>query len=155
LGEHSVEQELRKQFQQLGIDPQRVETLGRVSDTSGHLAAYGMVDIALDTFPYHGTTTTCEALWMGVPVVTLAGKTHVSRVGVSILTHLGHPEWIAASPEQYVKIATDLANDRANLSHLRATLRNRMQSSPLMDATSFARDMEDAYRNMWRTWCEK
>jgi len=90
-----------------------------------------------------------------VPVVTLAGKTHVSRVGVSLLTHLGHPEWIAASPEQYVKIATDLAKDRAHLSHLRATLRNRMQSSPLMDATSFARDMEDAYRIMWRTWCEK
>jgi predicted O-linked N-acetylglucosamine transferase (SPINDLY family) len=108
------------------------------------------VDIALDTFPYHGTTTTCEALWMGVPVVTLAGQTHASRVGVSLLSNLGHPEWIATSPEGYVKIAVELAGDLPRLAQLRSTLRGRMEASPLMDAPGFAREIEAAYREMWR-----
>jgi protein O-GlcNAc transferase len=155
LGEHSVAQELRKQLQELGVDLQQVDILGIAPLTSGHLATYGQVDIALDTFPYHGTTTTCEALWMGVPVVTLAGQTHVSRVGVSLLTNIGYPEWIAASPEEYVKIAAELAKDRKQLTQLRADLRSRMQASPIMDAASFARDMESTYRKMWRTWCEQ
>jgi predicted O-linked N-acetylglucosamine transferase (SPINDLY family) len=119
------------------------------------LALYRQVAIGLDPFPYHGTTTTCEALWMGVPVITLAGQTHVSRVGVSLLTNLGLPELIAQTPEEYVRMAVDLANDLPRLSHLRSTLRQRMEQSPLMDAPRFARHVEAAYRQMWRTWCAK
>jgi predicted O-linked N-acetylglucosamine transferase (SPINDLY family) len=118
-----------------------------------HLALYGRVDIALDTFPYHGTTTTCEALWMGVPVVTRAGETHASRVGVSLLTNAGVAELVATSDESYVEVATTLARDFPRLAGLRATLRERMAASPLMDGPLFARNLEGAYRQMWRTWC--
>ena len=111
------------------------------------------MDIALDTFPYHGTTTTCEAMWMGVPVVSLAGQRHVSRVGVSLLNNVGLPELVANTPEEYVRIAVDLANDLPRLQELRSTLRQRMEQSPLMDAPRFARNVEAAYRQMWRKWC--
>jgi predicted O-linked N-acetylglucosamine transferase (SPINDLY family) len=90
---------------------------------------------------------------MGVPVVSLAGRNQVSRVGVSLLTNVGLPELIADTPEQYIQIAVDLAGDIPRLSELRRTLRPRMQGSPLMDPPRFARDMEAAYRRMWRTWC--
>jgi len=111
--------------------------------------------VALDTYPYHGTTTTCEALWMGIPVVSLAGRTHVSRVGVSLLSNVGLPELIAETPEQYVHIAADLAKDVPRLAELRRTLRGRMQASPLMDAPRFAAEVEAAYRQMWREWCAR
>ncbi|MGD0465031.1 MAG: hypothetical protein ABSB74_21315, partial [Tepidisphaeraceae bacterium] len=121
----------------------------------GHLELYHRVDLALDTYPYHGTTTTCEALWMGVPVVSLAGRTHASRVGVSLLSNVGLPEFIARTPQQYVQIATGLAGDLPRLAELRRTLRPRMQASPLMDAPRFARNVEAAYRRMWENWCSK
>jgi predicted O-linked N-acetylglucosamine transferase (SPINDLY family) len=92
-------------------------------------------------------------MWMGVPVVTLAGNAHVSRVGVSLLSNVGVPELIADSQELYVRLASDLAHDPARLSSLRSTLRQRMAQSPLMDAPRFARNVEAAYRQMWRTWC--
>ena len=111
------------------------------------------IDAALDTFPYGGGTTTCDALWMGVPVVSLAGRTAVGRGGVSILSNIGLPELIAASPEQYVRVAAELAHDLSRLSRLRATLRDRMQASPLMNAPRFARGVEAAYRTMWQRWC--
>ena len=114
---------------------------------------YDRVDIALDTFPYHGTTTTCEALWMGVPVLTLAGQRHASRVGVSLLTNAGLPELIADSPDQYIEIAAALASDLPRLRSLRATLRPRLQQSPLMDAPRFARNVESVYRQLWQKWC--
>ena len=97
------------------------ELVGRVPNVVEHLAQYGRVDIALDTFPYHGTTTTCEALWMGVPVVTLVGRTHASRVGVSLLTRVGAPQWIAETEEDYVRIAVELAGDLAGLAVLRGS----------------------------------
>ena len=118
-----------------------------------HLASYGRVDIALDTFPYHGTTTTCEALWMGVPVITLRGETHASRVGASLLRSVGLPELIAGDPAQYLRIARDLAADVPRLATLRASLRERMAASPLMDAPRLTRHIERAYREMWRAWC--
>jgi len=90
---------------------------------------------------------------MGVPVVSLAGRTHVSRVGVSLLTHVGLSELIAQTPEQYVQIAAGLANDLGRLEHLRSTLRQKVQSSPLIDGRRFARDVESAYRRMWENWC--
>lgn len=113
-----------------------------------HLRDYHQVDIALDTFPYNGTTTTCEALWMGVPVITLAGATHVSRVGLSLLTNVGVPDLAAASLEQYVHRAVSLAHDLPRLRELHAGLRDRLQQSPVMNAPQFARDMEAAYRAM-------
>jgi predicted O-linked N-acetylglucosamine transferase (SPINDLY family) len=115
---------------------------------------YNEMDIALDTFPYNGTTTTCDALWMGVPVIALAGQTHVSRVGVSLLSNIGLSETIAATTDEYISLAVALARDRDRLKTLRLGLRERMKTSPLMDADKFARDVEAAYRQMWRTWCE-
>ena len=117
------------------------------------IAACGLNDIGLDPFPCNGGTTTCDALWMGVPVVTLAGRTAVGRGGVSILSNLGLPELIAQTPQQYIQIASDLPMDAARLGELRRTLRQRMRASPLMNAPRFARNVELAYRQMWRDWC--
>ncbi len=154
LLEASARQQLQGALEAAGIDIERVELAGHSPTLGGHLATYGRVDIALDTFPYHGTTTTCEALWMGVPVVTLAGTPHVSRVGVSLLNNAGLPEMVAASPDQYVQLASDLAANLPRLGLLRSTLRQRMEGSPLMDAPRFTRDMEAAYRDMWLKWCQ-
>jgi predicted O-linked N-acetylglucosamine transferase (SPINDLY family) len=115
-----------------------------------YLAHYGQIDIALDPFPYCGGTTTCDALYMGVPVITLAGKTAVGRGGVSILNQVGLQELIATSPEQYAQIAASLAGDTAKLAKLRRELRGRMTSSPLCDAAAFTRDFEAKLRWMWQ-----
>jgi len=139
-------------LQRLGIDPQRLHFVSRVP-LSEYQELYGQIDIALDPFPYGGRTTTCDALWMGVPVVSLAGKTAVGRGGLSILSNIGLPELVANSEEEYVRIALELANDLPRLDHLRLTLRRRMEASPLMDAPRYARNIEAAYRAMWRRWC--
>ncbi len=118
-----------------------------------YVAHYHDLDLCLDPFPYGWGTTTCDALWMGVPVVTLAGRTAVGRGGVSLLSNIDLPELIARTPEEYVKIAVELASDPPRLAFLRATLRDRMRASPLMDAPRFARDVEAAFRQMWQTWC--
>jgi predicted O-linked N-acetylglucosamine transferase (SPINDLY family) len=134
------------------IDPARIRFVSR-RPRREYLQAYDQIDIALDTFPYNGHTTSLDALWMGVPVVTLAHRRPVGRVGVSLLGNLGVPELVAQTPEQYVQIAADLAHDVPRLTHLRSTLRQRMEQSPLMDAPKFARSIEAAYRQMWQTWC--
>lgn len=144
---------LLKRFAAAGINPERIELASWVANQGGHLAAYGKVDIALDTYPYHGTTTTCEALWMGAPVLTLAGAVHVSRVGVSILNNVGFPELVAETPEEFLNRAVDLARDLPKLAHMRATLRAQMQGSPLCDAATFVKNMESAYREIWLTYC--
>jgi predicted O-linked N-acetylglucosamine transferase (SPINDLY family) len=118
-----------------------------------YFALYRQIDIALDTFPYGGGTTTCDALWMGVPVVSLVGRTAVGRGGLSILSNVGLPELAARSEEEYVRIAGELAGDLPRLGNLRANLRQRMAQSPLMDAPRFARNIEAAYRQVWRQWC--
>jgi protein O-GlcNAc transferase len=118
-----------------------------------YLKHYHEIDIGLDTFPYNGHTTSLDSFWMGVPVVTLCGQTVVGRAGLCQLMNLGLPELIAASPDDYVRIAVALAGDVPRLSGLRATLRARMQASPLMDARRFARNLEAVYRRMWRRWC--
>jgi predicted O-linked N-acetylglucosamine transferase (SPINDLY family) len=120
-----------------------------------YLELHHRIDIGLDTFPYTGQTTSLDAFWMGVPVVTLVGPTAVARAGLSLLANLGLPELVAETPEQFVSIAAGLANDLPRLSELRATLRERMQASPLMDAPPFARGVEAAYREMWRRWCSQ
>jgi predicted O-linked N-acetylglucosamine transferase (SPINDLY family) len=139
---------------QSGIGEERLDIRGPEDSHESHLALYREMDIALDTFPYHGTTTTCEALWMGVPVVTLAGRTHVSRVGVSLLTNVGLPELIAESEDDYVRMAVELARDVERLVSYRSNLRDGMLGSQLLDAPSFAREIEGAFRQMWTSWCE-
>jgi protein O-GlcNAc transferase len=136
-----------------GISPDRVELRPRVAGTGSHLAVYGEIDIALDTFPYNGTTTTCEALWMGVPVVTLAGDRHAGRVGASILTRVGLADLVAATGDSYLDIAEALSRDTERLSRIRSKLRDTVMSSSLGNGAAFAADVEDAYRHVWRKWC--
>ena len=142
-------------FSREGIAPERLELLSWTASASGHLALYWRVDIALDPFPYNGTTTTCEALWMGVPVITLAGSRHAGRVGVSLLTQVGLEDLIAQSEADYLALAVRLAADPERLTRLRSGLRERVAASPLCDAAAFARDVEAAYRTMWRDWCAR
>jgi predicted O-linked N-acetylglucosamine transferase (SPINDLY family) len=137
----------------LGVGPERVEFVPTQS-RSEYLHTYDRIDIVLDTLPYNGHTTSLDALWMGVPVVSLSGSTAVGRVGRSSLHNLGLADLVANDPDQYVRLAVDLAGDLAKLSELRQTLRDRMEASPLMDAPRFARNVEAAYRQMWRNWCE-
>jgi protein O-GlcNAc transferase len=129
------------QFESHGVDATRIQFVGKVN-YDDYLALYQRMDIVLDTFPYAGGTTTCESLWMGVPVVTLAGKSGVSRAGVSLLSTVGLADLIANTPEQYVSIAADLAHDTPRLATLRAGLRDQMRNSPLMDERNFARAYE-------------
>jgi protein O-GlcNAc transferase len=117
------------------------------------LAAYHAVDIALDPFPFTGGLTSFEALWMGVPVLTLPGSSLVSRQTYAMLQNLELGDWAAASAEDYVRIAAEKARDRNELARLRQTMRDRMRASPLLDGAGFARDMEAAYRQMWQAWC--
>ena len=135
-----------------GLDPGRLEFVGFLP-LEDYFRKYQQIDIALDPFPYTGGTTTCDALWMGVPVVSLAGKTAVSRGGMSILTNVGHKELVGRDATEYVRIAADLARDIERLTALRRSLRSEMKPSPLIDAPQFARDIEAAYRQMWETWC--
>jgi len=136
-----------------GIGRDRVELIGHTATQAEHLNLYKRLDIALDTFPYNGATTTCEALWMGVPVLTLAGVRNAGRMGVSLLNAVGMQDWIAESPEQYVAIAAKMAADLPRLASLRADLREHMAVSPLCDGKSFAAKVEAAYRAMWRKYC--
>jgi predicted O-linked N-acetylglucosamine transferase (SPINDLY family) len=146
--EGSHRHRVREAMTQRNVDPQRVEFTAFVP-LNQFYALHERIDVALDPFPYAGGTTTCDALWMGAPVVTLHGHTAVGRGGVSILSNVGLPELIAATTDDYVRIAADLAADRSRLGELRAAIRPMMRRSPLMDAPAFARDVEDAYRQMW------
>jgi predicted O-linked N-acetylglucosamine transferase (SPINDLY family) len=134
-------------FAAAGVPADRLTILPPVMEKAGHLAAYAEVDIALDPFPYNGTTTTCEALWMGVPVVTLAGQVHAGRVGASLLTRAGLPDLIAGSEDEYVAIARGLAMDTPRLGSLRSSLRTAV-SATLRDAAPVVKALEQAYRDM-------
>jgi len=144
---------MRNRCQALGIAPDRLALRGYVEDQAEHFAAYQEVDVALDAFPYNGATTTCETLWMGTPLVTLAGSRHASRMSASILAEMGLREWIAEDAEGYIQRALALATDAAQLQSWRTNLRPRMEQSWLRREAEFTRSLEHAYRAMWQAWC--
>jgi FkbM family methyltransferase len=141
-------------FQEHGITRDRLQLVGRTATLEEHMQLYNSVDVALDTFPYNGTTTTCEAFWMGVPVVSLLGGVHASRVGLSLLRAVGLDDLVSESIQAYVDIAVSLAADTDRRGALRHQLRGRMQESVLMDADRITSNMEAAYRSMWQRACE-
>lgn len=137
---------------QQGIKADRL-ILGSEPGTLATLHAHNQADITLDTYPYPGCTVTCQSLWMGVPVVTLVGETHVARSGLSLLTAAGFPELIAYTEEQYVEIAVKLASNVENLRQLRQNMREKLKNSPLMDHVGFTKELEGHYRQIWKNWC--
>ena len=153
-----VDEETRRRYRILfterGVDGDRLEFHTWIESRSGHLGLYERIDIGLDPFPYNGTTTTCEALWMGVPVISLRGDRHAGRVGASILTRVGLKELIADTDDAYVAAAVALAEAPDRLVELRRDLRAAMVASSLCNAAGFTRDVEAAYRGMWRSWCQ-
>jgi predicted O-linked N-acetylglucosamine transferase (SPINDLY family) len=153
LGDDVTRSRILQMFADNGIGADRLRLIEYDPSLADHLQRYSEIDIALDAFPYCGTTTTCEAMWMGVPVVTLAGKIHVARVGVSLLSNVGLTDLIAPDRDQYVTIACGLAQDAEKLKSLRSTLRQRMRASPLCDEASFTRSFEELLRGAWREWC--
>ena len=148
----AIPERFRERFRNAGIDDKRL-TILPAKGFDDYLALHGSVDIVLDTYPYSGGTTTCHALWMGVPIASLMGRTATSRGGASLLQTIGIPELLAETAERYVEVATILAQDLDRLRSLRRTLRERMQSSPITDAPRYTRDLETAYRAMWAQWC--
>lgn len=140
-------------FERLGINADRIEIAGKL-DYLEHLKQYQKVDICLDTFPFNGHTTTCEALWMGVPIISLTGESFSSRLGLSLLKSIGLEFFTAKTAEEYIAKATALAQNRESLAKIRATLRARIASSGLFDCKKFAAGLEAAYREMWRKWCQ-
>ena len=150
LDETSFARRVRDRFAAAGGDSARLELRGDIRGFEDHLRAYGDVDVALDSFPYCGTTTTFEALWMGCPVVTLAGDRHAARVGASILNRLDQSGWVADTAQQYVQAALALADDIASLASIRTQLRDRLTASTLVDAATFTRTLEKTLREVSR-----
>jgi predicted O-linked N-acetylglucosamine transferase (SPINDLY family) len=140
------------QFAQEGVPASRVEFLDK-RPRQEYFLVYQQIDICLDPFPCNGGTTTLDAFWMGVPTITLVGKTVVGRSGWSLLCNLGLKELAAESADEYVAVAARSAGDLSRLTELRNSMRQRMLASPLMDGPRFARNMEQVYRQVWRRWC--
>jgi predicted O-linked N-acetylglucosamine transferase (SPINDLY family) len=147
-GEHR-----RRVCSQLGLQEGRVQFVGRLP-REAYLETYHLIDICLDTFPYNGHTTSLDSFWMGVPVVTLFGRSAVSRAGFSQASNVGLTELVAGTPHEFVRVASELAGNLPRLAEIRATLRKKMLASPLMDAVGFTRGIEWAFREMWREWCK-
>jgi len=148
-----VQDHYRAEFERFGIEPGKIGLHGRKSPLE-HLAMYGEMDIALDTYPYHGTTTTCEALWMGVPAISLVGGHHSCRVSLSLLKGLDMDCFVASTPEEYIAKASALAAKPESLARIRATMRQRMAASPLCNRSLLVKNIEQAYRKMWHKWCK-
>ena len=152
LSEPEMQSLVRQHFADHGIGADRLVLLPGTPHFE-HLAAYGQVDIALDPFPASGGATTFEALWMGVPVVTLPHPSCAGRNTAAIDSAIGHPEWIAQSEDDYIAIAQRLASDPETLANIRAELRGQMVASSVADPQAYCRAAEAAYRSMWRTYC--
>jgi len=155
LADTETKRRYLEMFERHGISPERIKLFGWLPDKEDHLGFYRKIDIGLDPFPYNGTTTTCEALWMGVPVVTLRGDRHAGRVGASIMNHIDLEELVADSIDGYMELAQSLAGDRDLLVEMRSGLREQMSGSELMDKKLFTRTLEDTYRRMWYKWCDQ
>ena len=153
-GDEGIATDVRKRYAAHGIGADRLELIGKLSWRE-HMETYNRVDIALDPFPYNGTTTTIEGLWMGVPLLALKGDRLVAHMGESIMHTMGMTEWIATDKEDYVAKAATLAGDLTCLGNVRANLRNRLLASPICNAPLFARNLETAFRGMWWKWCEQ
>lgn len=153
LVEPETASNLRARFVAHGIEGDRIETRGWAAEDRAHLSTYAEVDIALDTFPYNGTTTTCEALWMGVPVLTMSGKGHAARVGASLLSSCDLLDWVVDTPDEFVTAAVSHAQDISALTILRASLREALTSSALTDVKAAAIDLEQTLRRAWVEKC--
>jgi protein O-GlcNAc transferase len=153
LFDKGTRQYLADLFKQQGITEDRLALMSYTESYNEHLGTYNKIDVGLDTFPYNGTATTCEAAWMGVPVVTLAGERHASRVGLSLLSNIGIPDLAATTEDEYIDKAVKLAVDFRKLQSLREKLRLMMLQSPLTNAGRFTANLEDCYRAMWQAYC--
>lgn len=150
--DHGMRDNFFRQFEQFGISRDRIEIHGQ-KPAIEYMQLYNSVDIALDTFPYNGATTTCDAMWMGVSVISMTGEHHASRVGLSILTRLGLEFFAASERREFVAKAAALAQNPKALADIRLSMRQRMTESTLCNAGAFARTVEKAYRKMWHKWC--
>ncbi|CAK9140186.1 unnamed protein product [Ilex paraguariensis] len=150
----SVRQRFLSTLEELGLESLRVDLLPLILLNHDHMQAYALMDISLDTFPYAGTTTTCESLYMGVPCVTMGGSVHAHNVGVSLLNTVGLGHLVAKSEDEYVQLALQLASDVTALSKLKMGLRDLMSKSPLCNGSKYILGLESTYRNMWRRYCK-
>lgn len=153
-GDAALAEDVRGRFAARGIEADRLDMIGSLA-WQDHMEVYNRVDIALDPFPYNGTTTSVEGLWMGVPLLALRGDHLVAHMGESIMHSLDMPDWIAPDTAGYVHKAVAFASDIPALAQIRAGLRSRLLASPICDASRFGRDLEAAFRGMWRNWCEQ
>lgn len=144
---HDTADRVLEAFEEFGVAAGRIELRGWATEREAHLSMYDDIDVALDTFPYNGTTTTCEALWMGVPVVTRAGDVHMSRVGATLLHAAGLDDLVAQNAVEYVEAAVALAGDEERRRELRSILRRRLENSTLLDHAGFTRKLEQVYRD--------
>jgi protein O-GlcNAc transferase len=151
-GDDAVAEALRKRFARAGVAPERIDIRGRQS-LAGFFALFAEIDVALDPFPYNGGTTSFHSLWMGVPVITLAGQWPLARCGLMIMENAGLPEFVAHDAQGYVGIARRCADDLPRLAQLREGMRRRFNAAPFADAAGLAHAMDDTYRLMWRRWC--
>jgi len=140
------------QFGRYGVDANRLELVGR-QEQHDYLRLYGEIELALDPLPYNGHTTTCDALWMGVPVASLVGRTTVGRAGLSLLSSIGLQELVARNEGAYVELVSSLASDMKRLKYFRAEMRARLRRSPIMDHPGYTREVESLYREVWTRWC--
>ncbi|MBN1980414.1 MAG: tetratricopeptide repeat protein [Chitinivibrionales bacterium] len=150
FNDQGVKERFLNLFSLQSIDPSRIHLLGHAPSTEEHLACYNLIDIALDTVPYSGTTTTCEALWMGLAVISLAGHAHASRVSASLLTRVGLSSFVVSDEKSFIELAVFLAHNTRLLTQLRQNLRSAVTASALCDAVSFTRSLENAYLDMWQ-----
>lgn len=155
LGESEVQADIHARFKALDIDPSRIDLVGRTPTTRDHLALYNSIDCSLDTFPYTGTTTTCESLWMGVPMITLMGKSHAGRVSASLLNAFGHNDFVADSEQAYIDLATKIAQSGPRSFDDRSVLRDQLADSPLTDELAYTKKIESIFNSLWESWCDK